>query len=95
MLLMKCAELKEKVQKSRKARVCSPSASCGLLGRRDDAYNDPRALALADRNKARGNATRSGVRSGRQAGAASTTCAEGLACVAGICGSQANTISGR
>ena len=40
MLLMKCAELKEKVQKSRKARVCSPSASCGLLGRRDDAYND-------------------------------------------------------
>ena len=28
-------------------------------------------------------------------GAASTTCAEGLACVAGVCGSQANTISGR
>ena len=71
MLLMKSAELKEKVQKSRKARVCSPSASCGLLGRRDDAYNDPRALALlADRKRARGNATRSGVRSGRQAGGA-------------------------
>ena len=47
MLLMKCAELKEKVQKSRKARVCI----CPAQLRRKDYHADAMRLALFEEVK--------------------------------------------
>ena len=46
MLLMKCAELKEKVQKS--MGVQTDRAVCSVVARPEHASDDPRALVLVD-----------------------------------------------